>query len=263
MSITVENLSFSYNEIPVLKNVSFSASDGELLAVLGPNGVGKSTLFKCILGLLSGYSGKAYINGQDCAKLSSRQLSQLIAYIPQSHYPSFNYSMLDMVLMGVTSQLGTFSSPGKEHIKQAEEAMEQLGILHLKNRGYTQVSGGERQLALIARAITQKAKVLIMDEPASNLDYGNQMRVIQEVKRLTADGYTIIESTHNPDQAFMSADRILAIHNGTVIADGMPTNVINSELIKKLYGVDVDILSAANDKIRFCVPTSILDITTP
>ena len=102
-----------------------------------------------------------------------------------------------------------------------------------------------------------------MDEPASNLDYGNQMRVIQEVKRLTADGYTIIESTHNPDQAFMSADRILAIHNGTVIADGKPTDVINYELIKKLYGVDVDILSAANDKIRFCVPTSILDITTP
>ena len=261
MSITVENLSFSYGDIPVLKNVSFSANDGELLAVLGPNGVGKSTLFKCILGLLSGYTGRAIVNGQDCSKLSSRQLSQLIAYIPQSHYPSFNYSMLDMVLMGVTSQLSTFSSPGKEHKKQAEKAMEQLGILHLKDRGYTHVSGGERQLALIARAIVQNAKVLIMDEPASNLDYGNQMRVIQEVKRLTSEGYTIIESTHNPDQAFMSADRILAIYNGTVIADGTPKDVINSDLIKALYGVDVDILSAAGDRIRFCVPTSMLENT--
>lgn len=258
MSITVENLSFSYGENQVLKNVSFSAKDGELLAVLGPNGVGKSTLFKCILGLLSGYTGKAYVNGQDCAKLSSRQLSQLIAYIPQSHYPSFNYSMLDMVLMGATAQLGAFSSPKKEHIAQAEAAMDKLGILHLKSRGYTQVSGGERQLALIARAIIQKARVLIMDEPASNLDYGNQMRVISEVKQLTAEGYTIIESTHNPDQAFMSADRILAIQGGTVIADGTPKDVINSQLIKTLYGVDVDILSAAEDKIRFCVPTSIL-----
>ena len=167
--------------------------------------------------------------------------------------------MLDMVLMGATAQLGAFSSPGKEHLRQAEEAMEQLGILHLCNRGYTQVSGGERQLALIARAMIQKAKVLIMDEPASNLDFGNQMRVIQEVKKLTAAGYTIIESTHNPDQAFMSADRILAIHGGTVIADGKPADVISSELIKTLYGVDVDILSAANDKIRFCVPTSIFN----
>ena len=137
--------------------------------------------------------------------------------------------------------------------------MEQLGIHHLKNRGYTQVSGGERQLALIARALTQQARVLIMDEPASNLDYGNQMRVIQEVKRLTASGYTIIESTHNPDQAFMSADRILAIHDGRIIADGNPADVIDSCLIKTLYGVDVEILSAANDRIRFCIPTSILD----
>lgn len=259
MSITVENLSFSYGDIPVLKNISFSANDGELLAVLGPNGVGKSTLFKCILRLLTDYSGKCYVNDHDCAKLSSRQLSQQIAYIPQSHYPSFNYSMFDMVLMGVTSQLGSFSSPKKEHVCQAEEAMEKLGILHLKDRGYTQVSGGERQLALIARAITQKAKVLIMDEPASNLDYGNQMRVIQEVKRLTSEGYTIIESTHNPDQAFMSADRIIAIQSGTIIANGKPKDVINSDLIKTLYGVDVDILSAAGDKIRFCVPTSVLD----
>ncbi len=259
MSVSVEHLSFSYGDTPVLKDISFTVNDGELVAVLGPNGVGKSTLFKCLLGLLDKYTGRAAIDGHDCASLNARQLSKLVAYIPQSHYPSFNYSMLDMVLMGVTSQLGAFSTPGQVHIKRAEQAMEQLGIHHLKNRGYTQVSGGERQLALIARALTQQARVLIMDEPASNLDYGNQMRVIQEVKRLTASGYTIIESTHNPDQAFMSADRILAIHDGRIIADGNPADVIDSCLIKTLYGVDVEILSAANDRIRFCIPTSILD----
>ena len=136
--------------------------------------------------------------------------------------------------------------------------MEQLGIIHLRNRGYTQVSGGERQLALIARAVAQKATVLIMDEPASNLDYGNQLRVIEEVRKLTGSGYTIIESTHNPDQAFISADKILALKNGRVIADGPPKEVINKELIEKLYGVKVDIVSAADDKMRFCVPSHLL-----
>ena len=259
MSISVEHLSFSYGDVPVLKDINFTVNDGELAAVLGPNGVGKSTLFKCLLGLTGKYSGRAVINGSDCSKLNARQLAKLVAYIPQSHYPSFNYSMLDMVLMGSTAQLGAFSSPKAEHIEKAEAAMEQLGILHLKNRGYTQVSGGERQLALIARAVTQNAKVLIMDEPASNLDFGNQMRVIKEVKRLTSLGYTIIESTHNPDQAFMSADRILAIHDGRIIANGHPRDVITVGLIKTLYGVDVDILSAADDKVRFCIPNSILE----
>lgn len=258
MSVQIENLSFSYGTEPVLNGVSFTARDGELMAVLGPNGVGKSTLFKCILGLLKGYTGRAVINGTDCAKLSSRQLAKHVAYIPQSHYPSFNYSMIDMVLMGTTAHTPGFSSPGREQVKIAEEAMEQLGIIHLRNRGYTQVSGGERQLALIARAVAQKATVLIMDEPASNLDYGNQLRVIEEVRKLTRSGYTIIESTHSPDQAFISADKILALKDGRVIADGPPKEVINKELIEKLYGVEVDIVSAADDKMRFCVPSHLL-----
>ena len=258
MSISVENLTFSYGNHKVLNGVSFQAGDGELISLLGANGAGKSTLFKCILGLLSGYTGKTVINGCDTAKITPKELSRLVAYIPQSHYPSFNYSILDMVLMGMTSQLGSFSSPKREHIEKAESALERLGILSLRDKGFTQVSGGERQLALIARAITQNAQILIMDEPASNLDYGNQIRLIREIRTLAAEGYTVIQSTHNPDQAFLSSGRILALKGGQIIADGSPKDVITKDFVKEVYGVDVEIMNADNGKARFCMPLGIL-----
>ncbi len=258
MSISVEELTFSYGTRNILDGVTFKADDGELISLLGANGAGKSTLFKCILGLLSGYTGKTVINGQDTSEITPKELARLVAYIPQSHYPSFNYSILDMVLMGVTSQLGSFSAPKKQHIEKAESALDRLGILSLRDKGFTQVSGGERQLALIARAITQSARILIMDEPASNLDYGNQLRLIREIRALANDGYTIIESTHNPDQAFLSSSRILALQNGKIVADGKPNDVITGEFIKKLYGVDVEIVSSSDGRMRFCMPEGIL-----
>jgi len=254
LSVQVKNLSFSYGENPVLKDVSFTANDGELMAVLGPNGVGKSTLFRCMLGLLREYEGETLIDGENIRNMSARELARRVAYIPQSHYPAFNYSVFDMVLMGTISQVSGVSSPGKKQIELVNRAMDRLKISHLKTRGYTQISGGERQLTLIARALAQEAKVLIMDEPTSNLDYGNQLRVMAEIKSLAEEGYTIIESTHSPDQAFMYADRILAILDGRVLALGPPRETIDGELIRKLYGVDVEIHSFRNDSIRICVP---------
>lgn len=257
MSIETRNISFAYGDHEVLKDVSFKAEPGELVAILGPNGVGKSTLFRCMLGLLKNYKGDTLIRGRSAKKLKADELAREVAYIPQHHYPSFNFSVFDMVLMGTTSQVSRSSSPGREQIKTAENALEKLNISHLKEKSYTHISGGEQQLVLVARAMAQKAKILVMDEPSSNLDFGNQFRIMSKIKSLTADGYTIIESLHNPDQAYMYADRIIAMMDGRIISDGPPGETMDAALISRLYGVDVKVHSLRHDKIRICVPNNL------
>lgn len=247
MSIEVENLCFDYSSHKVLKDISFTAKKGKLLSVLGPNGVGKSTLFRCILRLLSGYSGSIRLEGTDIKKLSARKLAHLIAYIPQSHYPSFNYSVTDMVMMGTAHQLSPFSSPGKKEREQTRKALEQLNIGSLAERGFSRLSGGEQQLVLIARALAQQAKILLMDEPTSNLDFGNQLRVLQQIKNLSDEGYTILLSTHNPQHALMYSDYIIALFDGSIIADGAPHKVMNEDLLGRLYNVEVQIVNVSGD----------------
>lgn len=258
MSVCVQNLNFSYTKKRVLKGVDFCVDSGQLVCLLGPNGVGKSTLFRCILGLLRGYSGAAYIDGQDIGRLSPKQLARLVAYIPQSHAPAFNYSVLDMTLMGTTPQLSAFVTPGKREIDLAEAALARLDILHLRDRSFLHTSGGEQQLVLIARALAQQAKVLVMDEPTANLDYGNQIRVLDQVKALSKNGYTIIQSTHHPDQAFLYADVVLAMMDGKILAKGSPQQIINAGLIRDLYGVDVIVHSLFEDSVRVCIPRSVV-----
>ncbi len=254
MSITVENLSFSYGNHKVLDNISFSVRQGDFLSVLGPNGVGKSTLFRCIMGLLKPESGVITLDNKSIASYTGEQLAKRIAYIPQSHSPVFNYSVEDMVLMGTTGGIGPFASPGKAQFKLAGEAMEKIGISHLKNRPYNNISGGERQLCLIARAIAQQAKILIMDEPSASLDFGNRIKVMQTVRSLTDAGYTVIQSTHDPEGAYMYSDKILALHKGRILARGKPEDVITSDVISALYGVKVQVIGMENDKMRVCMP---------
>jgi len=256
MSMTIDNLSFSYGDHPVLKSVSFRAEYGEFLSILGPNGVGKSTLFRCMLGLLTPSRGGASIDGKNIAEMTAQELSRSIAYIPQSHQPAFNFSVFDMVLMGTTAQLGKFASPGEKQKALAADALEHLGISHLKDRGYRAISGGERQLVLVARAIAQQAKILIMDEPSANLDFGNRILVMQTVKKLAADGYAVIQSTHDPDQAYLYSDKILALFGGEVLAYGTPQETIIDAVISKLYGVNVEVCSLRDDRIRVSFPAN-------
>lgn len=258
MSICVSDLSFSYGDARVLKDVSFSVGEGELMSVVGPNGVGKSTLFYCLLGIFDNYKGKISIKDIDIKNLGVQEMAKLIAYVPQSHFPSFNFSVFDMVLLGTSVQISSVSTPGKKQIQLAESAMDRLGISHLRERGYTKISGGERQLALIARALVQQTNVLILDEPTANLDFGNQIRVLEQIRSLTKEGYTIIQSTHNPEQAFMYSDRVLAMHRGRVLADGSPSEIVTEELVHKLYGVDVKIKSLYRDKVRVCIPENLI-----
>lgn len=258
MILEVKDLSYSYNNHTVLKKVSFTVKDSDLLCILGPNGAGKSTMFRCILQLLKGYMGKILLDGKNLKEYRIQELARKIAYIPQLHNPVFNYSVIEMVLMGTTSQISSMSRPSKKQMKIAEESLDKIGISYLKNRQFINLSGGERQLVLIARALAQRAKILVMDEPTSGLDYGNQIRVLNTIKELTKDGYIIVQSTHNPDQAFLYADKVLALCNHEILAFGTPKYIINSGLIKKLYNVDVELSSLYDDKIRVCIPKSVI-----
>ena len=202
MSIDVAHLSFSYGSREILHDLSFSIPDGCLVNVLGPNGVGKSTLFRCILGLSPHYSGTILVNGKDLRALSVRERAREISYIPQSHAPVYDYEVVDVVLMATGNDLKMLATPGEAQLQRAHEALARIGIEHLAHRTYTQISGGEQQLVLIARALAQNAQTIIMDEPTSALDYGNTMRVLSCVRQLAREGLSIVQSTHNPDHAF-------------------------------------------------------------
>ena len=240
MSLSVQHLCFSYGKQAILRDVSFAVQPGELLAVLGANGAGKSTLFRCILDALPDYSGVISVNDTDLRRLSARELAKHIAYIPQSHRPTSGYTVLDTALMGLSRQIGTFSQPNGEHTALALSALSRLGIADLADRDFSRLSGGEQQLVLIARAITQQAKIFLMDEPTSSLDYGNQFRVLQQIKELTKQGYTVLISTHNPQHALHFADRVLALNGGTVAAFGPVREVLTPELLQELYRVEVE-----------------------
>ena len=239
MTLSVEHLSFSYHRQEVLRDISFDLKPGEVLSVLGPNGVGKSTLFRCILNFLQGYTGRVLVGDTDVRTCTQRERAQKIAYIPQVHRPTFGYTVLDTVLMGTARQLNVFTLPKSEQIDQAHAALERVGAEYLAERDFSRLSGGEQQLVLIARAIAQQADVLIMDEPTSALDYGNQWRLLTQVRRLADEGYGVLLSTHNPQHAMSFADRILALAGGQVAALGRPGEALTPELLHRLYDIEV------------------------
>jgi iron complex transport system ATP-binding protein len=253
LNLEVKKLCFSYGSNEVLRDIAFTIGEGELVGMLGPNGAGKSTLFRCILGLEKNYSGEIFLDGQPIEKQSPETLARRIAYVPQTHYPSFNYSAFDMVLMGTAAQGREWAQPGESQKENALAAMARLGITRFIDRGFRQLSGGEQQLVLIARALAQKATLLVMDEPTANLDYGNQLRVLMQIKELSRSGYGVLLSTHNPDHAFLFADRVLALHERGLAASGPPASVLTADLIQRLYNVEVR-LRRDEQGVLSCVP---------
>lgn len=257
MKLEVKDVSFKYGTHRVLENVSLEVETGEVLCLLGPNGVGKTTLFRSMLGFITPESGTVMIDGEDIHKWNNRKLARTVAYVPQAHTPPFAYSVLDVVIMGRNSHFSSFSIPSEQDKNIACEALNGLGILHLKDRVYTQISGGERQMVLIARALAQQASFFIMDEPTANLDFGNQVKLLRQIKELKKHGLGVIMSTHLPDQAFSCATKVaLMMRNGT-ITSGTPEDVITEENLLKVYSANIIIIQGLSDKkevIRSCVP---------
>lgn len=255
MLIQADNITFAYSDRRVLQDVSFSIRRGEIVSLLGPNGCGKTTLLKILLGLHTPVNGGSVrFEGRDISSIDRKSLARSVAYVPQFHRASFAYRVIDVVLMGRMPHKAFFARFNGEDLRLAREALEKLSILHLEERPYTEISGGERQLALIARAMTQGAHTFIFDEPANGLDYGNQIRLLEELVNLSRDGYTFIKSTHFPDHALWVADRVIMMKQGSIIANGNSNETITRENLYSLYGREVDI-HALKENFRVCVPS--------
>lgn len=234
----------------ILKGISFTAEKGFITAILGPNGSGKTTLFKCISGIWKNYKGEIKVDGITINKLSYKNRARYFSVVPQDHEPAFPFSVFDVVLMGRASYVGIFSSPGKKDYEKVETALELVGIRQLKDVPYTKISGGERQLVLIARAIAQEAPVMLLDEPTSHLDFKNQINVLKKIKEIAVfKKLTVVMTLHDPNLASFFSDKIVVINSGSKIAEGAPKEVLTEELIKKVYEVDVVKVNINNQNI--------------
>lgn len=250
--IEIRKLSFNYGSHPVLRDIDFSMERGAVVALLGPNGCGKTTLLKLLLGFLPARSGEVLFDGQPVRTIARRELARRVAYVPQTHRPAFAYRVLDMVSMGRMPHKDFWSRFSRSDERLAEEALDKLRIGHLKDRPYTEISGGERQLVLIARALCQGAHTFILDEPANGLDYGNQIELLEQLAELAGGGYTFVMATHFPDHALWVANRVAMLRDGEVIAHGSPDEVITRENLHRLYRARIEIRQVENCKV--CVP---------
>lgn len=218
--------------------ISLQVWPQEVLCLLGPNGSGKSTLFKTLLGLLPPLAGQVSVMGKPLHTWTRQALAKHIAYVPQAHAAVFAFSVLEVVLMGRTASLGLFASPSTHDKQLACQCLEQVGMLHLLDRPYTQISGGERQLVLIARALAQQPALLVMDEPTASLDFGNQLRVLSHIQALQQQGMGILLCTHQPEHALQIADRVALFKDGSLLAVGASEQTMTATHLAALYDLD-------------------------
>ncbi len=255
--LEVKELRFSYRlHHEVLKGVTFSIEPGETLCLLGSNGAGKTTLLRCLLGLSKIESGTVTLNGNQLCGISSKIRAQFMAYVPQSSSIAFPYLAREVVLMGRVSHLTPGMSHSSHDKQVALESMHRLQIEHLAERRYQELSGGERQMVLVARALAQEAQLLVMDEPTSNLDYHNQIKILTAIKYLASRGLSILMTSHYPDHAFLACSKVALMDNGYITACGTPDQVVTSESLTALYGTPVHVIRAdmGGISIKTCIP---------
>lgn len=246
--------SYDYNN-NIFEDINFQVEKGDIFCILGANGTGKTTMLKCLNGLMKLNSGDVLLNGRELYSLSHSEIAKNIGYIPQMHNSTFPFTILDVVLMGRSPHIDAFSSPSKSDIEIAENSLKTLNIYHMKDKPYTEISGGEQQLVFIARVLTQEPRVLLLDEPTSHLDFGNQIRTLNIIEKLASKGLSVIMSSHFPDHAFISANKV-AIMKGTDFIDiGTPEEVITEDNMKKAYGINVKIVDF-EDRMA-CIPLKI------
>lgn len=234
--LRINNLKFGYNPaVPILNGISFDLPSGGLCALFGPNGCGKTTLFRCCLKQVKPQNGTVYINGGDIHKLSIKEMARQVAYVPQEHQSPFPYLVRDLVLMGRNPHTSSFFGIRARDRQKAWEALCLIGIEEIAERPYNQLSGGQRQLVLIARAIAQEARVMLLDEPTAALDFSNQVRIWRLIQKISRQGITILACTHNPNHVTWFCDQAAVMHQGRLIAQGYPGEVIREPLLDAIY----------------------------
>lgn len=243
MLLEIQEVYGGYGNGDIVKGVSCCADHGDILCLVGPNGCGKTTLFRLMLGSIPISRGSITIDGRSTAALTSRELAKLIAYIPQYHSPVFAYTVLDVVVMGRASHFSSFDTPKAADRDAAFAALERVNAVHLANKKYTALSGGQRQLILIARAICQSAQVFVMDEPAANLDYANHQLLMEVVVDLAKQGYCIVMSTHSPEHPFSIGSRALLMKDGKVAGFGPPKQTITPQTLQAVYDIEMDVVT--------------------
>lgn len=254
MRLAAESVCFSYGHSKILHDVGFSLEPGRILCLLGPNGAGKSTLIKCLAGSLRPSSGEIKVDGRPAHDLSRKEFARLTAYIPQSSGPVFPFRVRDMAVMGRTPYKDYFSQPNKADYAIVHKALEELGLLRLEDKNFTELSGGERQMVLFAAAIVQEPEILLLDEPTSHLDFGNQIRVLRMARRLADErGMSVVMATHSPDHAFFAGDCAAIMKDGRIDSIGRPNDIITEESIRNCFGTKVRVIDAGDGQ-KTCFP---------
>jgi iron complex transport system ATP-binding protein len=250
MTISGAALSIGYRDRLVGSAITIDVKEGEALALLGPNGGGKTTLLKTLLGLLPPRAGNVTLNGKPLAAFSVRERARVIAYVPQVHTGTFAFSVETVVLMGRTAHGSLFARPSAHDVSVASVMLARLGIPHLAQRPYTEISGGERQLVLLARALAQEPRFVVLDEPTAALDFGNQGKVLNEIEELAKSGLGVLFTTHDPNHALRAAHRVCLLRDGRIVAEGKTSAVLTRENLETLYGAPV-LPVADQSKIAF------------
>ncbi len=254
MIVKLEQVSVGYHHQPILHNINLNLAEGKIFCLLGANGCGKTTLMRTLLGFLPPISGNISLIGRSLSGWLTRDLAKVIAYVPQAHDTPFSYQVIDMVVMGLTPHISLFAVPGKKAHLLAEESLCRLGISHLKQRQYCTLSGGEKQLVLIARALVQQPKLLIMDEPAASLDFGNQIRLLEQIEQLKNSGITVLMSTHHPQHAAAVADEVILLHPEFGAKQGSPESMLTLTNLSTLYRIDEQRIAAHFHSPSFSSP---------
>ena len=244
MIYEVENLNFTYpgGNRKILDDVSLTLAEGEIMSVLGPNGAGKSTLLNCLAALSKPDSGTIKLAGRPIETLKVKEIASTIGYVPQNHVPAFSYTVLNFVLMGRAPKIGMFERPSKEDVDAAMKVICEMGLEALAEKPYTEISGGERQQATIARAVVQKPKAILFDEPTAHLDYGNQLKTLRMIKNLSDKGYAVIITTHNPDHAILLGGTAAILDSNGKLRTGKCSEVITEEALRSVYNTDLKLM---------------------
>lgn len=246
-TLSVKNLEFKYpNTDTILHDISFELGTNEVLCLLGPNGCGKTTLLDCLIGLNKISSGSILINDIPTSKMSAKKIAYNLGYVPQNIVASFDYSVIDYVVCGYAPYLKMFKRPGKKEYAKAYESLEQMRITHLADKSYAQISGGEQQQVCIARVLTQAPDFILLDEPTSHLDFGNQIQVLKLVKEMSNQGFGIIMTTHNPDHALLMKGKTVMMKKSGEYIFGNTEEIVTQVSLRKLYGVDLFLEKSEN-----------------